>query len=223
MENERKQQAEERRRRNLELNKALEENEKNRKNLKIIQDKQKVEDLQFLEEQKKMDIRLEQQREYLLNQIKTRFNNASNPQAEEKVKEAEKAQHEEDKKIIFYMNEKCRIADEKELKEKIRRQKEKKELKKYYDMQVEEKKKDDEFEKLLDGVQANLWKRDVEKYKDDQQRIKKIIRAKNIRNLEQVKEQIKQRQEKEANRFGMSDAEFAMNRAKLMRAKEALD
>ena len=109
MENERKQQAEEKRRRNLELNKALEENEKNRKNLKIIQDKQKVEDLQFLEEQKKMDIRLEQQREYLLNQIKTRFNNASNPQAEEKVKEAEKAQQEEDKKIIFYMNEKCRI------------------------------------------------------------------------------------------------------------------
>ena len=55
-------------------------------------------------------------------------------------------------------------------------------------MQVEEKKKDDEFERLLDGEQARLWKRDVEKYKDDQQRIKKIIRAKNIRNLEQVKE-----------------------------------
>ena len=121
------------------------------------------------------------------------------------------------------MNEKKRIADEKEEKEKIRRELEKKELKKYYDMQVEEKKKDDEFEKLLDGEQANLWKRDVEKYKDDQQRIKKIIRAKNIRNLEQVKEQIKARQEKEANKFGMSDAEFAMNRAKLMRVKEALD
>ena len=174
MENERKQQAEEKRRRNLELNKALEENEKNRKNLKIIQDKQKVEDLQFLEEQKKMDIRLEQQREYLLNQIKTRFNNASNPQAEEKVKEAEKAQQEEDKKIIFYMNEKCRIADEKELKEKIRRQKEKKELKKYYDMQVEEKKKDEEFEKVIDGEQARIWKKDCEKYNEDEKRIAKI-------------------------------------------------
>ena len=181
MENERKQQAEEKRRRNLELNKALEENEKNRKNLKIIQDKQKVEDLQFLEEQKKMDIRLEQQREYLLNQIKTRFNNASNPQAEEKVKEAEKAQQEEDKKIIFYMNEKCRIADEKELKEKIRRQKEKKELKKYYDMQVEEKKKDEEFEKVIDGEQARIWKKDCEKYNEDEKRIAKIIWDKNVK------------------------------------------
>ena len=223
MEKERKQNAEIKRKRNLELNKALEENERNRKNLKSIQDKQREEDLQFLEEQRKMDIRKEQQREYLLNKIKSKFNNAYSQEAEDKVKQIQIDQQEEDKKMIQYMNEKCRIADEKEMNQKIQREKEKKELKKYYDMQVEEKKKDDEFEKLLDGEQANLWKRDVEKYKDDQQRIKKIIRAKNIRNLEQVKEQIKAKQEKEANRFGMSDAEFAMNRVKLMRAKEALD
>ena len=222
MENERKQQAEEKRRRNLELNKALEENEKNRKNLKIIQDKQKVEDLQFLEEQKKMDIRLEQQREYLLNQIKIRFNNASNPQAEEKVKEAEKAQQEEDKKIIFYMNEKCRIADEKELKEKIRRQKEKKELKKYYDMQVEEKKKDEEFEKVIDGEQARIWKKDCEKYNEDEKRIAKIIWDKNVRNLNTIKDQIKDKKEKEKNNMNMTPIEFSMNREKLMKVKEAL-
>ena len=222
MENERKQQAEEKRRRNLELNKALEENEKNRKNLKIIQDKQKVEDLQFLEEQKKMDIRLEQQREYLLNQIKTRFNNASNPQAEEKVKEAEKAQQEEDKKIIFYMNEKCRIADEKELKEKIRRQKEKKELKKYYDMQVEEKKKDEEFEKVIDGEQARIWKKDCEKYNEDEKRLAKIIWDKNVRNLNTIKDQIKDKKEKEKNNMNMTPIEFSMNREKLMKVKEAL-
>ena len=222
MENERKQQAEEKRRRNLELNKALEENEKNRKNLKIIQDKQKVEDLQFLEEQKKMDIRLEQQREYLLNQIKTRFNNASNPQAEEKVKEAEKAQQEEDKKIIFYMNEKCRIADEKELKEKIRRQKEKKELKKYYDMQVEEKKKDEEFEKVIDGEQARIWKKDCEKYNEDEKRIAKIIWDKNVRNLNTIKDQIKEKKEKEKNNMNMTPIEFSMNKEKLMKVKEAL-
>ena len=222
MENERKQQAEEKRRRNLELNKALEENEKNRKNLKIIQDKQKVEDLQFLEEQKKMDIRLEQQREYLLNQIKTRFNNASNPQAEEKVKEAEKAQQEEDKKIIFYMNEKCRIADEKELKEKIRRQKEKKELKKYYDMQVEEKKKDEEFEKVIDGEQARIWKKDCEKYNEDEKRIAKIIWDKNVRNLNTIKDQIKDKKKKKKNNMNMTPIEFSMNREKLMKVKEAL-
>ena len=56
MENEKKQHAEEKRKRNIELNKALEENEKNRKNLKLMQDKQREEDLKFLEEERKMDI-----------------------------------------------------------------------------------------------------------------------------------------------------------------------
>ena len=50
------------------------ENEKNRKNLKILQEQQKQDDLQFLEEQKKMDIRKEQEREYLLNKIKNKCN-----------------------------------------------------------------------------------------------------------------------------------------------------
>ena len=120
------------------------------------------------------------------------------------------------------MNEKARIADEKELKEKIRRQQEKKEMKKYYDMQVEEKHKDGEFEKLLDGEQARIWKRDCEKYFEDEKRIAKIIRAKNVRNLETIKEQMKQRKEKEENKNGMNDIELAINRDKLMKAQEAL-
>ena len=131
MENEKRQHAEEKRKRNIELNKALEQNEQNRKNLKLLQERQKEEDLQFLEEQRKMDIRKEQQREYLLNKIKNKFNNSSNPKAEEKVKQIYLDQEEEDKKMIHYMNEKCRIADEKEMNEKIKRQKEKKDLKKY--------------------------------------------------------------------------------------------
>ena len=222
MENERKQQAEERRKRNFELNKGLEENEKNRKNIKLIQERQKEEDLLFLEEQRKMDIRKEQQREYLLNKIKNKFNNASNPQAEEKVKQIEKDKIEEDKKMIFYMNEKCRIADEKELKEKIRRQKEKKELKKYYDMQVEERKKEDEFEKVIDGEQARIWRKDCEKYNEDEKRIAKIIWDKNVRNLNTIKEQMKIKKEKEKNDLGMSPIEFSMNKEKLMKVQEAL-
>lgn len=223
IEKEKQQFAEEKRKRNEELNKALKKNEENRKNKKKMLEKEREEDLRFLDEERKMDQRLEDQREYLLKKIKSNADRYTNKQAEERVRKIKEDQEAEERKLIDIMNEKKRIADEKEEKEKIRRELEKKELKKYYDMQVEEKKKDDEFEKLLDGEQANLWKRDVEKYKDDQQRIKKIIRAKNIRNLEQVKEQIKAKQEKEANRFGMSDAEFAMNRVKLMRAKEALD
>lgn len=176
----------------------------------------------FLDEQRKMDLRLEQQREYLLNKIKNKSERFTNKAAQEKVDKIKRDQEEEEKKMIFYMNEKARIADEKEMKEKLRRQQEKKEMKKYYDMQVEEKQKDGEFEKLLDGEQARIWKKDCEKYNEDEKRIAKIIRDKNVRNLETIKEQIKKRKEKEDNKYGMSDIEFAMNRGKLMKVHEAL-
>ena len=222
MENEKKQNAEQKRKRNFELNKALKENEENRKNLKLIQEKQREEDLQFLEEQKKMDIRKEQQREYLLNKIKNKFNNSSNPAAEEKVKQIYHDQDEEDKKMIYYMNEKCRIADEKEMNEKIKRQKEKTELKKYYDMQVEERKKDEQFEKVLDGEQARIWKKDCEKYNEDEKRIAKIIWDKNVRNLNTIKKQIQEKKEKEKKNTEMTPIEFSINREKLMKVQEAL-
>ena len=222
IENERREIADQKRRRNMELNKALEENERNKKNQKILQDKQKAEDLLFLDEQRKMDLRLEQRREYLLNTIRNKSERFTNKAAQEKVDKIKRDQEEEEKKMIFYMNEKARIADEKEMKEKLRRQQEKKEMKKYYDMQVEEKRKDSEFEKLLDGEQARIWKRDVDKYIEDEKRIAKIIRAKNVRNLENIKEQMKIKKEKENNKNGMSDIELAMNKEKLMKAQEAL-
>ena len=222
IERERKQNAEEKRKRNIELNKALEENERKRKNLKLIQERQKEEDLQFLEEQKKMDIRKEQQREYLLNKIKNKFNVAYSQEAENQVRKIQTDQEEEDKKMIHYMNEKCRIADEKEMNEKIKREKEKKELKKYYDMQVEERKKEEEFEKVLDGEQARIWKKDCDKYNEDEKRIAKIIWDKNVRNQNTIKDQIRIKKEKEKNSSNMSPVEFSMNREKLMKAQEAL-
>ena len=222
IENEKKQFAEEKRKRNIELNKALEENERNRKNLKLIQDKQKEEDLQFLEEQRKMDIRKEQQREYLLNKIKNKFNVGYSQEAENKVRQIQQEQEDEDKKMIHYMREKCRIADEKELNEKIKKEQEKKNLKKYYDMQVEERKKEEEFEKVLDGEQARIWKKDCDKYNEDEKRIAKIIRDKNVRNQNTILDQIKIKKEKEKNNSTMTPIEFSLNREKLMKVQEAL-
>jgi hypothetical protein len=222
IENEKKQFAEEKRKRNIELNKALEENERNRKNLKLIQDKQKEEDLQFLEEQRKMDIRKEQQREYLLNKIKNKFNVGYSQEAENKVRQIQQEQEDEDKKMIHYMREKCRIADEKELNEKIKKEQEKKNLKKYYDMQVEERKKEEEFEKVLDGEQARIWKKDCDKYNEDEKRIAKIIRDKNVRNQNTILDQIKIKKEKEKNNSTMTPIEFSMNREKLMKVQEVL-
>ena len=223
LENEKMEMAEQKRKRNAEYNKFLKENEENKKNLKILLDKERKEDLQFLDEQRKMDIRADQEREYLLNKIRSNCDRyTTNKKAEEKLIQIKKEQEEEEKKMLFLMNETIRIGDEKEFKEKLRRAQEKKELKKFYDMQVEEKKKDSELEKILDGEQARIWNRDCQIYREDEKRIAKILRDKNIRNLEVVKEMIRKRKEKENNKNNMNDIELAMNRDKLLKAQEAL-
>ena len=73
-----------------------------------------------------MDLRLEQQREYLLNKIKNKSERFTNKAAQDKVDKIKRDQEEEEKKMIFYMNEKARIADEKEMDENLRRQQKKK-------------------------------------------------------------------------------------------------
>ena len=131
IEKEKQQFAEEKRKRNEELNKALKKNEENRKNKKKMLEKEREEDLRFLDEERKMDQRLEDQREYLLKKIKSNADRYTNKQAEERVRKIKQDLEEEERKLIDIMNEKKRIADEKEEKERIRRELEKKELKKY--------------------------------------------------------------------------------------------
>ena len=131
-----------------------------------------------------------------------------------------KDQEEEDKKIQFYYDEKNRLAMEREMNEKIRRNQEKKELKKYLDMQIEERKKEEEFLKSLDDEQARIWAIDCKKYFEDERAIESKIRAMNKRNLELVMDQINNKKKKKKN--AMSDTEYAMNRDMLQRAKASL-
>ena len=94
-------------------------------------------------------------------------------------------------------------------------------MRKYLDMQVEEKRKEMELEKALDDEQARIWNLDCKKYNEDEKRINKIIRDMNKRNLDNLMEQIKIRKEKKKQ--GMSLAEYAMNREALEKAKAEMD
>ena len=131
-----------------------------------------------------------------------------------------KDQEEEDKKIQFYYDEKNRLANERERNEALRRKKEKNELKKYLDMQIEERKKEEEFLKSLDDEQARIWAIDCKKYFEDEKAIESKIRAMNKRNLDLVLDQINKR--KTNKKHTMTDTEYAMNRDILQKAKTTL-
>ena len=94
-------------------------------------------------------------------------------------------------------------------------------MKKFLDMQIEEKKKDMELEKAINDEQARLWNIDCKKYTEDEKRISKIIKEMNRRNLDSIMEQMKKRKEKKFQ--SMTMAEYAMNRETLEKAKAEMD
>ena len=211
---------EKKRRENEALNNAIKENELKIKRKKEQEKKEKEEDVKLGEERIKMQMKQDQIRDKYYELIRNYGNKYSTKQAEEILAKMKKDQEEEDKKIQFYYDEKNRLAMEREMNEKIRRNQEKKELKKYLDMQIEERKKEEEFLKSLDDEQARIWAIDCKKYFEDERAIESKIRAMNKRNLELVMDQINNKKKKKKN--AMSDTEYAMNRDMLQRAKASL-
>ena len=218
IEKDRKEAQERKKRENEALNKAIKENELKIKKKKELEKKEKEEDIKIREESIKMQIKQDQIREKYYEMIKT-YGNKYSDQSKEILDKMKKDQEEEDKKIQYFYDEKNRLAIEKEKNEQLRRHKEKFELKKYLDMQIEEKKKEEDFLKSLDDEQARIWAIDCKKYFEDEKAIENKIRTMNKRNLDLVMEQINKKKKK---KNAMSDTEYAMNRDILQKAKATL-
>ena len=88
-------------------------------------------------------------------------------------------------------------------------------------MQIEERKKEEDFLKSLDYEQARIWALDCKKYNEDEKLIKSKIREMNKRNMDSVMEQINKKK-KNNKKIGMNDTEYAMNREILEKAKSSL-
>ena len=72
----------------------------------------------------------------------------------------------------------------------------KKKLKKYLDLQIEERKKEDDFLKSLDDKEARIWTIDYKKYLEIEKIIEAKIKAMNKTNLGLLKIQFKQKKRK---------------------------
>ena len=101
--------------------------------------------------------------------------------------------------------------------EKQKKMEEKMKMKKYLDMQVEEKKKERDLEKAIDNEQARIWNLDNKKYENDERRVRKVVMEINKKNLDNLVEQIKKKKQKKFQK--MTDEEYAMNRETLEKAK----
>ena len=201
------------------LLRAIKENDLKIKMKKEKEKRDKEEEIKMGEERMKMQMKEDLQREKYYESIKKNGMKMSS-KADELLKRLRQEQEEEDKRIQHYYDEKNRLEIDKEKEKEMKKFKDKFELKKYLDMQIEERKKEEDFLKSLDYEQARIWAIDCKKYNDDEKEINKKIREMNKRNMDSVIEQINKK--KKNNKKGMNETEYAMNREILEKAKASL-
>ena len=218
IEKEKKEAIEKKKKENEALLRAIKENDLKIKMKKEKEKRDKEEEVKMGEERMKMQMKEDMRRQAYYDSIKKNGTKLSKKSYEilEKIK---KDQAEEDKRIQHYYDEKNKLEIEKEKQKELKKHNEKFELKKYLDMQIEERKKEEDFLKSLDYEQARIWALDCKKYNEDKNEIKNKIREMNKRNMDSVMEQINKKKNKKS---GMSDVEYAMNRQILEKAKSSL-
>ena len=202
------------------LRKAINENEIKKQRLKEQIKKEREDEIKINEERGRIQDRQDQERKRYYDTIKNNGNKYSLKQAEEILEKMKKAQKAEDEKIQYYYDAKTKEANEKAAKEIQRRHKEREEMKKYYDMQIEEKKKEKEFLRLLDEEQARIWNIDCKKYYDDEKIAENKVKLMNKINFDCLMEQINEKKRSKSKRNIMTNTEFELNRDLIEKARE---
>ena len=200
--------------------KAMKENEMKQQRLKEQLKKEKEDEIKTNKERLRIEDRKDQERKRYYDQIKLNGNKYSTKQAEEIIEKMKRDQKAEDDKIQYYYDAKNKEANEKEVKEHIRRQKEREGIKRYLDMQIEERKKEEHFLKLLDEEQARIWNIDCKKYHEDEQLAEKKIKLMNKINFDCLMNQIEEKKRSKSKRNIMTNNEYALNRDLLENVKK---
>ena len=204
------------------LKRVIRENEINKEKQKQLLQKEKEEDIRAYEEMEKNEMKQDMERKRYFDNIRRFANKYDEVEVNKLLNKMKQEQKEEDEKVYQLMLEKNQRAEEQELRAKMKRNQEKQAIKKFLDMQVEEKRKEAELQKAINDEQARIWNADCKKYNEDEKRIDKIIRDMNKRNLDNIMEQIRIRKEQKKKQ-AMSRVEYAMNRDALEKAREEID
>jgi len=218
----------------LETKKELEKKKQGKKDLmnikKNIEEKEKLlkerieqekeEDRKTNQLRNLIDQRKENERNLYYRRIKSLSNKYLLPNSEKILRKLAKDKKDEEEKIQYYYEEKNKKAYEKEEKAKLKRNDDKKEIKKMLDMQIEQKKNEKKFLKLLDKEQARIWKIDEIKRNDEMKLEQEHIKKMNKKNFECILKQIEQNKKNKSKKNIMSENEYALNRDLLEKANE---
>ena len=207
------------------LQQQIKDNELKKQKLIEKLKKEKEENALMMKEQDLIEQRKENERINYFKKIEKMQTNFMSGEALKAIRKMKEEEEEENMKIKYYQREKRRLENEKEIREQQLREEQKKELAKFLEMQIDEKKKNEEFEEALNKEQNRIFKTDDQKFKDDQIEIQKIIDRRNRKHLQFLKKQMEEKREKEIQSHVplMSPTEYSMNYKFLEKANQALE
>ena len=207
----------------LEMKKIIKDSENRINQKKEEKLKQREQEKQFSQDLEKNEIKKQNGKNKILNKIKSVGDYQQNEQTKKILEKMQKDLKEEDEKIKMYILNKKKMEDLKEEENKKRKIQMRKELKSYLDMQIKEKMKEKEFEKMLWREQGKIWNLDSEKYKTEQKLLEDKIRMDGLKHGEILRKQIEDNNKRKMKKNSMSSAEYSLNKNEINKIIENME
>ena len=165
----------------------------------------------------------ENERTKILNKIKSVGDYHQNSQTKKILENMQHELEEEDKKLIEYFKARKQIEDIEEEQAKKRKIQIRQELRNYLDNQIQEKRREREFEKMLIREQGRIWDIDTKKYNLEQKIIEDNIRMNGIKNGEILRKQIEYNNKRKMKKNSMSSAEYSLNKKEINKILDSME
>ena len=187
------------------MDKTMKDNELRKQILAEQAKKEREDDIQMLKDHAATEIKKENERKAYYNRIQRNANSFMDNAVQGVLREQQEKDREDEEKLNNYIQNKYKQEDEDEYKRLKKIHDDKINLRKYYDNQIKEKKLLEKYEKDIDKVQADIWKKDEQMYLENEKEVNKIIKDMYKRNLKALDELVQNK--KKDNFVGMSENE----------------
>ena len=174
-----------------ELAKTLKDNELHKKLELERLKKEREEDIKMMEDAIASDIKKDNERKAYFNRIERSGNVFAQNAIENILKKREEKVKEDEKKIDKYLLERELRAQKEEDDIRLNKRKNQRMMREFYDKQVKEKRDRDEYEKNIDRIQAEIWKKDTDTFFEKEKEVKKMIRDFEKNNVKELDKQVK--------------------------------
>jgi hypothetical protein len=189
----------------------MEENEENKRRQLEVKELEKAKDIKSMEDYAKM---LDKQEEDRINEIKAREERQQHlmaRMADTVLKEQKQKNLEEDLMLLRQIEEKELLDKSEDERRLLQLQKQKNEIRKILDKQVEEKNKRKVYEKKSQDEQADMWKKDAEEFYRLEEERKVREKQLNLMHVEILKSQMNEKETKK-KKIKMNPIEVQLNK-----------